>query len=77
MELAFEVVQFFVQNSYVVVSILLVVELAFEDFLAETSAAEHFVSILLVVELAFEAVPFPLGLALQRRFNPSCSGIGF
>ncbi len=59
------------------VSILLVVELAFEGFVIGLKRGQPVVSILLVVELAFEDIA-PISIRLsQPCFNPSCSGIGF
>ncbi len=77
MELAFEVWTVSIAAQPVGVSILLVVELAFEDSGNNQDGKRHFVSILLVVELAFEVLRQAARRCGIFRFNPSCSGIGF
>ncbi len=59
------------------VSILLVVELAFEAGIDTHSMYPENVSILLVVELAFEENCGGYHVDQFSGFNPSCSGIGF
>ncbi len=65
------------QQKFTPVSILLVVELAFEEVVNEAQQKFTPVSILLVVELAFEDLNRSIRLVLLNCFNPSCSGIGF
>ncbi len=60
-----------------IVSILLVVELAFEEVFSENKVYVTVVSILLVVELAFEEQRTIAAGTGISSFNPSCSGIGF
>ena len=60
------------------VSILLIVELAFEaDDNRRMSGRIKWVSILLIVELAFEVVPMRKKPRMWLSFNPSYRGIGF